>query len=357
GTQPSWLPQRWPEALRKKRSLREQLRRARAKGVTVRVVASAELRDPDSPVRRGMTALAARWLEGRPMAPMGFLVQIDLFSSPDERCVLVAERDGAVVGVLSAVPVYGREGWFFEDVLRHPEAPNGVVELLFDHAMREVAARGSCHVTLGMVPLDGAPSSVLRFIRDHTRWLYDFEGLRSFKAKLLPERWDPVFLAYPRAERGVRAVLDSLAAFARGSLIRFGLATLHHRAAAVTRLLAVLLIPWTLAMAVSDTARWFPSSEIKTAWIALDLLLFILLMVLASRWNRRLATALAALAGADFVLGSVQAALYNGPGAVSWLDWVVIALALAAPLFATVFLWKCRNRATLYHDALHKLEN
>lgn len=79
------------------------------------------------------------------MAPMGFLVQLDLFTYADERRFFVAE-------LLSAVPLYARDGWFFEDVLRHPLAPNGTMELLFDHAMRAIGADGSRHVSYGLAP-------------------------------------------------------------------------------------------------------------------------------------------------------------------------------------------------------------
>jgi phosphatidylglycerol lysyltransferase len=157
-----------------------------------------------------------------------------------------------------------------------------------------------------------------------------------------------VYLAYPARERGVRAVVDALAAFAGGSFVRFGLRTLRHRAAAVTRVLALLLIPWTIAMAVTDTARWFPSAPIKAAWIGADIALFALLMSLAARWRRGLATALSTAAAADFTLGCVQAVAYNGPRARGVIDWIAVVLALAAPLSAAAFLWWSRGRATLY---------
>src|SRR4051812_38067133 len=46
GEQPVWDPRAWPEVLKRQRSLREQLRRARAKGVQVRELSNAELTQP-----------------------------------------------------------------------------------------------------------------------------------------------------------------------------------------------------------------------------------------------------------------------------------------------------------------------
>ncbi len=405
GEQPHWDPQRWAQVVRGKRSLREQLRRSRAKRVTVRRLEAPELADREGPARRAIDALVARWLDSREMAPMGFVVQIDLDTLVEERRVFVAERAQQVVGVLAAVPIPAisaaavdggadsgsqratgpaTSGWFFEDVLRHPEAPNGTIELLFDHAMRDLCELGCHYVTYGLAPLAHTPSSVLRWIRDHTRWLYHFDGLRAFKAKLCPDGWRPVYLAYPdpgarqrgdaaiarsqgaataeagrdgdrgwttRVGRGyaaVRAIADALSAFAGGSLWRFGWATLRHRAAWVTYILAILLLPWTAAMALSDGPRWFSSGVVKLAWIGFDLVLFGALMALARRWRRWLAVALSVAAGGDFALGCLQAVVYNGPRSDGAVDWVVIALALGAPLFAAVFLWHSRGRATLY---------
>src|SRR5204863_1102759 len=132
-----------------------QLRRAGNKGVTVREVTSDEVADPASPLHRAVQALADEWLDGRGMAPMRFLVQLEPLSFADERVLLVAEAGGQTVGFLSAVPVYARRRLFVEDLLRADDAPNGTVELLVDRAMRAAAARGDDGVTLGLAPLAG----------------------------------------------------------------------------------------------------------------------------------------------------------------------------------------------------------
>jgi hypothetical protein len=87
-------------------------------------------------------------MASRTIAPMGFLVQIDPFAFADRRRFFIAELDGSagksagksvgrsagrkIVGFLGVIPIYARDGWFFEDFLRDPDAPNGSVELLVD---------------------------------------------------------------------------------------------------------------------------------------------------------------------------------------------------------------------------------
>ncbi len=86
-----------------------------------------------------------------------------------------------------------------EQLLRDPDVPNDTAELLVDHAMRALAADGVTWATLGLAPLAGAVSGWLRTTRSWSRPLFNFEGLASFKRKLRPQRWEPIFLAYPRA--------------------------------------------------------------------------------------------------------------------------------------------------------------
>ena len=338
GEQPVWDPMAWEDSVRASRSLREQLRRARAKGVVVRAVRAAEIASDPSPVRAALEMLVARWLGSREMASMGFLVDVEPFSFAEERRYLVAEREGAIVGMLAAVPVYARAGWLFEDLLRDPSAPNGTAELLVDAGMRLVAAEGSRYATLGLAPLAGT-IGWLRLAREWSRALYDFHGVRAFKAKLRPNLWEPIFLSYPRGGSGNAALYDVLAAFARGSFARFGLRTLLRGPALVVRVLAALLVPWTTLIAASDAHRWFPWVWLKYTWIGFDVALVIALLVLASRWHAWLGTALAVAITVDSILTVVEALAFNVGRARSPLDWVVVAVSCAAPAFAAAVLW------------------
>ena len=85
----------------------------------------------------------------------------------------------------------------------------------------------------------------MRFARRAGRGLFDFKGLRAFKAKLQPSRWDPVYVSFPEETAAPRAIVDVLSAFAHGKFVRFGLATLVRGPTFLVTLLAVLLVPWT----------------------------------------------------------------------------------------------------------------
>jgi phosphatidylglycerol lysyltransferase len=342
GEQPVWDPGRWPEILAASRGLREQLRRARARGVTVRPLSPEQLCRP-GPDRAAIEGLVREWVRRRSMAVMGFLVQVDLFSYAEERRTFVAEEDGRIIGFLSMVPVFSRGGWLVEDLLRDPHAPNGTSELLIDAAMRSAADAGSRYVTLGLAPLSGRVSRPLRLARSFGARLYNFQGLRAFRSRLRPERWEPIYLSYPRGQPRLLTVLDVLSAFAPGGLARFGIETFARSPALPLYVLAGLLVPWTAALALVPTRPWFPYPWVQQAWTVFDLFLLTALFSLARRWNDRLALLLASLVTADALLTAVEVLRFNLPHARTALEWTVALVAVAGPSLGAAFLWTTRR--------------
>ena len=349
GQQPEWNPAEWKTFLRTKRSLREQLRRARAKGVAV---CEVELTEQTADNREGtdLAELARRWQQTKPMPPMKFAVSLTLFAQPSSRRLFWARQQNThnasnnnnddeyrLIAALIASPIGADGDWFIEDLLRDPNAPNGTMELLFDTAMTSFANEGSRRVTMGLAPLAGVPSAILRTIRVATPWLYDWDGLRNFKAKLGPSSWQPVYLVFPRSDGPIRSMLDSLRCFAGGSLVGFGIHFILHRYRAILWLMAMLLIPWTAALTSSQASLFFPSEEIQTGWFIFDVFIFAGLVQLATRWTRPLCQLLAIGATADAIMGITQLIGWNAVK-TSGFGWPFVAIAITAPLGAAIYL-------------------
>ncbi len=335
GEEPVWDPHHWDGTLRASRSLREQLRRAHAKGVTTRRLHPEEVRE-ESPLRAQLAELADWWLASRRMAPMGFLVQLAPFDHPAERIYLIAERDDEVVALLVAIPVYGRGGWMVEHILRDPRAPNGTTELLIDTLMRELRVRGVTYLTLGLAPLGGPVAWWLRAARRLGKPLYNFEGLHAFKTKLRPDWWESRYLAHPARRRALIATADALTAFAPGGVPRFALASIRHLRRPFTSLLAALLVPWTVALGLAGLG-WFPSPAVKWAWVLFDSVLVALMALVLERWRRGLVTLLMLLTGADATLTLAQALLFNLRHIDHPIDLAVVLLSVLAPPTACAF--------------------
>jgi phosphatidylglycerol lysyltransferase len=354
GEQPVWNPQAWTAQRQAHRSLREQCRRARAKGVVIQEV------DPRH-VTAGATGeavqqLVTRWRATRSMSPMGFLVQIDFTTQSAARRVFLAQQNGQLVGLLAMAPVPARAGWLLEHLLRDPDAPNGTADLLVDHAMLQLAADGVTWASLGLAPLHGPVDGWLQRVRHWSRPLFNFEGLAAFKRKLRPDRWEPIYLAWPREGSGWRALLDGLRAFAGGSLLRFALRTIFRGPTPLLRALCWLLVPWTLVLAAAPTAAWFPHTAVHAAWVLFDVLLVVALWTLlrrqafaprttvARRHTAQLALLLATCVSLDALLTAWQAWAFNMPRVHTVVDVVIVWLACLGPLVAAPVLWGAARR-------------
>lgn len=223
GAQPVWDPAGWSEVVARHRSVRAQLNRARNKGVRVERWAA-----PSEPQLASLRALLEGWLARKGLPRLRFLTDPDTLQDLGDRRLLVALRGGEPVGFLVASPVPMRGGWLVEQVVRRADAPNGTTELLVDAILRAAAAEGSRYLTLGLVPLSrhqpAAPTGdpawlrwTLRWVRAHGRRFYNFEGLEYFKAKLRPDRWEPVWAISNEPTFSPRSLWAVAAAFSGGS--------------------------------------------------------------------------------------------------------------------------------------------
>lgn len=344
GEQPVWDPRGWAAHLRTHRSLREQLRRARAKGVRVRLLEPREL--DDGAVRDAIEGIVARWLASRELAPLEFLVRVDPFTFPTDRRCFVAELGDAIVGFAAAIPVPARAGWFIEDLLRDADAPNGTTESLVDAVMRWAEQSGCEWLTLGLAPLSGEVRGFLRLARERGGIVYDFEGLHAFKAKLGPHTWLPLHLSYPPTQRAITSVVDTLVAFAGGRPLRFLLRSLVRGPTAVIRLFALLLVPWTILLALAPAEPWFGGPLAKWPWVGFDVLLLVALFRVLHRRSSRLLRAIAIAISADAIVTLAHAIAWHAGRPHGPIAIVLIAIACIAPASAAVVMWGAARRGS-----------
>lgn len=204
GEEPYWEPARWSLDGKAAGKVRHAVNSARRKELRV------EETGPGQPSwgadLAAMHEVAEAWKHSHEVRPLGFLLTLAPFERPEDRRYFVArEAGGRIVAFLSAVPVPARDGWYFQDFVRMPEAPNGVNELLFHEAMQAMQASGVRLVTLGAAPLAGLEKEepqrlwihrVLRFAYEHLDSFYHFQSLSEYKAKFAPHWWEPKYLVF-----------------------------------------------------------------------------------------------------------------------------------------------------------------
>ncbi len=195
GSQPMWRPESWLRQFDSHSSLREQRRRARAKGVVI-----SEWSEDQAHNHPGLRQCLQAWLARKPIPNMRFLVEPDVFQYWGERRLFAAEVDGQICGFVVLCPIPCRNGWLTEDFIRHPSAPNGTIELTLYEAIKTIAAEGADLLTMGMCPLSKRSELKGHFWLKGASWLarsfgsvfYSFAGLEEFKAKFRPDYWEAV---------------------------------------------------------------------------------------------------------------------------------------------------------------------
>jgi len=227
GAIPLWNPAHWPHIISHNARLRYQI--ARAKRQCNDVIEITPAHAARSSVIR---EVIRQWVSQRRLMPMRFLADPFILSdgATHRRIFTLTRRNGQLVGLLAASPIPVRNGMFIEQIVRLPHAPNGAVELMIDHAMREFAS--NCrHITLGLVAGSQFASDrenpwwarIARYSAH--RWggcLYRFGSLENFRAALQPEKWEPVYAVSDRSHVTPEDVLRACAAMFRFPIFRFG---------------------------------------------------------------------------------------------------------------------------------------
>jgi phosphatidylglycerol lysyltransferase len=191
--------------------LRQAHRRAGRDGLVLRIAPAQDVPALMPELRR----ISADWLQSKSAAEKGF--SLGRFSDAYLRFFPVAlvEHQGAVVAFANLWQSDTREE-LSVDLMRHASAaPKGVMDFLFIELMLWGKSQGYRWFNLGMAPLAGleqhrlAPAwhKVGRFVYRHGEDFYNFEGLRQYKDKFLPE-WRPRYLAAPGGLALPRVLLD-----------------------------------------------------------------------------------------------------------------------------------------------------
>jgi phosphatidylglycerol lysyltransferase len=213
-------------------SLRQAHRRAERDGLGFRIAGVEEV----AALLPRLKLISDEWLRTKSVAEKGF--SLGRFSESYLRRFPMAlvEHSGQLVAFADLWESATHEE-LSVDLMRHASiAPNSVMDFLFVELMLWGKAQGHRWFNLGMAPLSGleahrlAPAwhKVGRLIYRYGENFYNFEGLRQYKEKFLPE-WRPRYLAAPGGLAQPRVLLDVTA------LISGGIADAVHAGGHVRR--------------------------------------------------------------------------------------------------------------------------
>ncbi len=181
--------------------LRNPVNRARREGVTVTV-----LEHPlEESVWQELENVSRLWLDDKHTAEKGYSLGRFERGYLSAAPIAVARAQDRCVAFASLMPSGTSPDVLSIDLMRQlPDAPTGVMDLLFVELIEYARVRGYAYFNLGMAPLRGVGETryartgerLLRLVYEHGNRFYNYKGLRSYKEKFHPE-WRGTYLAFP----------------------------------------------------------------------------------------------------------------------------------------------------------------
>jgi hypothetical protein len=357
------------------REMRRQARRALSKGadwaeVTAGKVWELEQRGDLDPL------LITRW-QRQPLAEFSFLVALHLSAGQSHRRYFLL-HDGQLpdrpLGL--AILVRSERGWLVEHQILGREAPNGSGELLLCRLLGHTLRDGEL-LSLGITPLYRALVSdlphreipaILSFLPNGVRsalvaaWepLYGFRSLQTYREKLEPSLWEPVYWATPRG-LPLFVLWAVLRVFAGGSLLGHAAASAHKLLARCGRAIPLKTLRLLNAFFVASLCVWIPilwhldgalvfgTPLAPKIWAIFDALLVLGFVRHAQELRQprsrfRIGSFLLGLVTADAALSLIWTAMLHGTRPESPALALFLVALNAAPLLAAVFLLLCQVR-------------
>lgn len=358
----------------KGREVRRQARRALAKGADWVEVSAGEVWELEQ--RGGLDPLLLTRWRRQPLAEFSFLVALHLSMGQAVRRYFLLRAPAHEVPSAMAILVRSDRGWLLEHSIVGKEAPNGGGELLVCRLLSSALTAGEV-LSLGITPLYRAlvpdlphlhVPGILSFLPDSIRralvaaWepLYGFRSLQTYREKLEPAEWEPVYWAHPRGLPPF-VLWAVLRVFADGPLLGFAGATMQKMVSKLSMTLPLIVLKRLNALFVVSLCLWIPilwhldgallfgAPLAPKIWAVFDVLLvfgFYRHGLELKRRKRRfhIGPFLLGLVTADAALSLIWTAMLHGLWPRSWALAIFLMFLNAAPVTAAAFLTVCQSR-------------
>jgi len=205
-------PRAWTELKQRNATIRYQINRSKNKGVMI------SRPDPHVATPRIIECLR-EWQAAKFPIKLYFMTDPGIAADIGQRSIWIAEQAGQLQGYLIASPIPQQQGWLFEQWVRRPGAPNGIIEQLIDTALTEL--HDAKYATMGLCPLTQSPQLPLglghRILFKAARTLvspfYRTHSLTQFKLKFGFPIHEPIYAAFSHPGTMIHSGVDAALAF------------------------------------------------------------------------------------------------------------------------------------------------
>jgi phosphatidylglycerol lysyltransferase len=203
-----------------RRPLRQTCERFAREGCTLEIVAKADVAAMSAELRQ----ISDAWLSAKHAREKRFSLGFFRESYLAETPLATVRQNGRLVAFANLWEAAGREE-LAADLMRHlPDAPDWVMEFLYIQLMLWGKQQGYRWFNLGMAPVFELEHRELMPIWErvgttvfrHGDDFYNFQGLRQYKEKFVPQ-WRPMYLAAPGGLTMRRALVDIADLISNGS--------------------------------------------------------------------------------------------------------------------------------------------
>lgn len=192
--------------------LRQSATRAERDGLTFEIVEAENV----AALLGDLRAISDAWLAHHRAKEKGFSLGAFTDAYMLSQSVAILRFEGRIVAFANILLTDTKEEASIDLMRFSPDAPKGAMDYLFISLLTRLRDQGFQHFNLGMAPLSGlsrrqvAPvwDRIANTFYEHGERLYNFKGLRAFKAKFHPD-WQPRYLAVSGGLNPILALVDA----------------------------------------------------------------------------------------------------------------------------------------------------
>ena len=186
------------------RGLRKNINSAKKHGLTVVEYSPLLKRCPKW--EKEMEELSIVWKKIKGSGEFSFLIGTPNLANPGERKYFLTLSNNKVESFVTCIPIYTRNGIYFDVMRRREKTINGTSQLLITESFHILKKQGYALATLGTAPLSyqhvDDPNQnriiklALQLTFDHSKYLHRYKPLYQFKKQFGPTSWEARYLAF-----------------------------------------------------------------------------------------------------------------------------------------------------------------
>jgi len=186
------------------RGLRKNVNSAKRRGMTI--VEYHPLLERNLEWEKDMEELSAIWRKFKGSGEFSFLIGKPALDNPKDRKYFLTLLNNKVEAFVVCIPIYKRNGIYFDVMRRKEKTISGTSQLLFTESFRILKEQSYAMATLGTAPLSyehvDEPNQsriikqTLKLAFNRLGYFHRFKPLYQFKKQFGPTSWEGRYLAF-----------------------------------------------------------------------------------------------------------------------------------------------------------------